>query len=118
VEITDAFITPEYARSLTSHAAEDKEWIRSPQQLILVDGFNETLESVIQEKYIKESIMNVYRERGAGILIVGCFSLFHYPIHENFEELLVSINKIHSSNEKIFKEIYLYDHDYKPIRVV
>lgn len=118
VEITDAFITPEHARSLTSHAAEDKEWIKSPQQLILVDGFNEILESVIQEKYRKESIMNVYRERGAGILIVGCFSPFHYPAHENLEEILDSINKVHSSNEKIFKEIYLYDYDYKPIKVV
>lgn len=118
VEITDAFITPEHARSLTSHAAEDKEWIKSPQQLILVDSFNEILESVIKEKYIKESIMNVYKERGAGILIVGCFSPFHYPVNENLEDLLNSINKIHSSNEKIFKEIYLYDYDYKPIKVV
>ena len=118
IEITDAFITPEHARSLTSHVAEDKEWIKSTPGLINVDDFSETLKGVIKEKYNKDSIQRVYREYGSGILIVGCFSPFHYPIQENLEELISTIKDIHSSNEQVFNEIYLYDYDYKPIRVV
>jgi hypothetical protein len=118
IEITDAFITPEHARSLTSHVAEDKEWIKSTPGLINVDDFSETLKGVIKEKYNKDSIQRVYREYGSGILIVGCFSPFHYPIQENLEELISTIKDIHSSNEQVFNEIYLYDYDYKPVRVV
>lgn len=118
VEITDAFITPEHARSITSKVSEDRAWIESSRVLINVDSFNETVNSVIKEKYIKESIRNVYRERGAGILIVGCFSPFHYPIHENSEDLVSVIEKICAENESIFKEIYLYDYDYKLLKVI
>jgi hypothetical protein len=118
VEITDAFIAPEYARSLTSSVSEDKEWIKSNIGLINVDSFNEILQGVIQEKYNKNSIKQVRNERGSGILIVGCFSPFHYPIQENFEEFIEILKDIYSSNDKIFNEIYLYDYDYKPVRVV
>lgn len=118
IEITDAFITPEHARSLTSHVAEDKEWIKSTRDLINVGDFSEILKGVIKEKYNKASIQRVYREYGSGILIVGCFSPFHYPIQENLEELISTIKDIHSSNEQVFNEIYFYDYDYKPVRVV
>ena len=118
IEITDAFITPEHARSLTSKVSEDKEWIKSTQGLINLDDFNETLKGVIKEKYDKDSIQRVYRERGSGILIVGCFSPFHYPIQENLEEIISTIKDIYSSNEQVFNEIYLYDYDYKPVKVI
>lgn len=118
IEITDAFISEEYARSLTSSVAEDKEWIKSKKGLIFVDDFNEILKGVIQKKYDKTSIQQVYSERGAGILIVGCFSPFHYPIQEELEEIMGIIKNIHASNEKVFNEIYLYDFDYKPVKVV
>jgi hypothetical protein len=118
VEITDAFIAPEHARSLTSSVSEDKEWIKSNIGLINVDSFNEILQGVIQEKYNKNSIKQVSNERGSGILIVGCFSPFHYPIQENCEEFIEILKGIYSSNEKIFNEIYLYDYDYKPVKAV
>ncbi|MGQ7249906.1 hypothetical protein ACUN9Y_21540 [Halomonas sp. V046] len=118
IEITDAFITPEHARSLTSNVAEDKEWIKSTPGLNDVDYFNETLKGVIKEKYNKDSIQRVYREYGSGVLIVGCFSPFHYPIQENLEEIIGTIKDIYFSNEKVFNEIYLYDYDYKLVRVV
>jgi len=118
IEITDAFINPEHARSLTSSVSEDKEWIKSKPGLINVDGFNETLKGVIKEKYDKNSIQQVCSERGSGILIVGCFSPLHYPIQENLEELMDIIKDIYSSNEQMFNEIYLYDYDYKPVKVV
>ncbi|MBA6383653.1 hypothetical protein H4J45_09730 [Colwellia sp. BRX10-6] len=118
IEITDAFISPEHARSITSQVAEDKEWIKSTPGLINVDDFNETLKGVIKAKYDKDSIQRVYRKRGAGILIVGCFSPFHYPIEENIEELISTIQDTYSSNEPMFNEIYLYDYDYKLVKVV
>lgn len=118
VEITDAFITSEHARSITSSISEDKEWIQSKPGLINVDNFNETLRGVIQEKYSKKSIQQVCNERRSGILIVGCFSPFHYPIQENLEELIVIIKDINTSNDQLFSEIYLYDYDYKPVKVV
>ncbi|WP_287719502.1 hypothetical protein [Nitrosomonas sp.] len=110
VEITDAFITPEHATSLTSSAAKDKEWIKSPKKSINIDNFYEILKSVILKKYTKKSIKKIYLERGAGILIVGYFSPFHYPVHENMEELTNIIKNIYSLNDRIFKEIYLYDY--------
>lgn len=118
VEITDAFITPQHARSITSSVSEDKEWIKSETGLINVNSFNETLARVINEKYKKESIQQIYSECGAGILIVGCFSPFHYPIHENLEDLKEIVQYICSDNIQIFKEIYFYDYDYKPVRIV
>lgn len=118
IEITDAFINPDHARSLTTHIAEDKEWIKSTPTLINVDSFKEILRSVTEKKYNKPSIQNVYKEFGQGILIIGCFSPFHYPINENIEDLADVIKDIYSSNEKIFKEIYVYDYDYKLVKVV
>jgi hypothetical protein len=117
-EITDAFITPEHARSLTSSVSDDKKWIKSNTGLVNVSSFNEILQGVILEKYNKKSIKQVCNEHGSGILIVGCFSPFHYPIQENFEEFIEIIKGIYSSHEQIFNEIYLYDYDYKPIKVV
>lgn len=118
IEITDAFINPDHARSLTTHVAEDKEWIKSAPTLINVDDFKEILRSVTKKKYNKPSIQNVYKEYGQGILIIGCFSPFHYPINENIEELADVINDIYSSNEKLFKEIYFYDYDYELVKIV
>lgn len=118
IEITDAFITPEHARSITSKVADDIEWIKSTPGLINIDDFDETLKNVIKKKYDKDSIQRVYSEFGAGILIVGCFSPFHYPIQEHLDELISIIKYIYSSNEKMFNEIYLYDYDYKPIKVM
>lgn len=118
IEITDAFINPDHARSLTTHVAEDKEWIKSTPTLINVDSFKEILRSVAEKKYNKPSIQDVYKEFGQGILIIGCFSPFHYPINENIEDLADVIKDIYSSNEKIFKEIYVYDYDYKLVKVV
>jgi len=104
--------------SLTSKVAEDREWIKSTPGLINVDDFDETLKGVIKEKYHKDSIQRVYSKHGSGILIVGCFSPFHYPIKENLEELINIIKDIYYSNEQVFNEIYLYDYDYKPVKVV
>ena len=120
IEITDAFISTDHARSITSSISDDKEWIKSQPRLISVDGFIETLKSVAQEKYDKKSIQAVCRNYGPGILIVGCFSPFHCPIRDDLKELAGVIKDIHASNEKIFNEIYLYDYDYdyKPIKVV
>lgn len=118
IEITDAFISPEHARSLTTSVAEDKEWIKSTPTLINVDSFKDILRSVIEKKHNKPSIQDVYKEFGQGILIIGCFSPFHYPINENIAELTDVINDIYSSNEKLFKEIYIYDYDYKLVKVV
>ncbi len=118
IEITDAFITSEHARSLTTSVSEDKEWTKTTPKLINVDDFKEILRSVTEKKYNKPSIQNVYKEYGQGILIIGCFSPFHYPISENIKELKNVISDIYLSNEKIFKEIYIYDYDYKLIKIV
>lgn len=116
VEITDAFFSPELAESITTHVADDKIHKPVPKEKRLSidpDGqFNSVLESVIIKKYDKESIGNVYKQYGSGILLVGVINPF-----SDAKELISTENqKILEAiklKEKRFSEIYLYDvHDH------
>ena len=117
LEVTDAFIGSDFARSLTSYAAEDMAHIPTKRKAILDPDarFAEIVQSVVEKKYAKASISNIYRSNGAGVLLVGLFSPFLGEPERN--ELIRCLSGIRSQRDGRFKEIYVYDqsHNFYPV---
>lgn len=116
IEITDAFFSKEIAESITTYVADDKAHkpvLKENRFCIDPDErFHEILKRVILKKYEKDSIANIYKQHGPGILLVGIINPFsdakELVISEK-EEILLAIK----SKEQRFSEIYLYDvHDH------
>lgn len=116
IEITDAFFSPELAESITTHVSDDKPHKPVPKEkriCIDPDGqFSSILESVIVKKYNKDSIGNVYKQYGSGILLVGIINPF-----SSAKDLVTSekkkIEEAIKAKEPRFSEVYLYDvHDH------
>lgn len=116
IEITDAFFSPELAESITTHVANDKQHRPVPKEKrICIDPdekFSSILESVIVTKYDKDSIGNVYKQYGSGILLVGIINPF-----SSAKDLAVTekkkIEEAVKAKEPRFSDIYLYDvHDH------
>lgn len=115
IEITDAFFSRELAESITTHIADDKEHKPVPNEkrfCIDPDGkFSSVLESVIVEKYDKQSIGKVYERLGGGILLVGVINPFS-GAQDLVNTEKQKIEEVVRSKEPRFKEVYLYDiHD-------
>jgi len=112
VEITDAFFNKELAESITSHLANDKVHKPVPENkrsFIEPDqSFSDTLKIVITKKYVKNSIAEVSRRLGRGILLVGTHTPFSSAVELSKTERQ-SILRAISSEHDIFSEIYLFD---------
>lgn len=112
IEISDAFLSPELAKSITSYASDDKTHIPVPKDKRLVIDpdrqFSSILRKVIINKYTKSSIGKVFSEYGGGILLVGIINPFAYAkdlVVTEKEQILEKINL----EEKRFHEIYFYE---------
>ena len=109
IEITDAFQSSEWARSITSYAAEDKE--HKPYESRVIYEPDKAacwkVEEVILKKYDKESIKKVMHSNGQGILLVGAYTPLTFPeeiIELGGESILSAIE----GKNAIFQSIYLY----------
>jgi|GEM_PF-945666 len=109
VEITDAFQSIEWAKSITSYAAEDKT--HTPRKSGVI--FNpdsaacEKVKEVIVKKYDKQTMKDLYLSRGQGILLVGAYTpltTLEEIIEQGSDLILSEI----SQKISIFKSIYLY----------
>ncbi len=116
IEITDAYISKEYAESITTYVADDKTHKPIPKEKRFCiepdEQFSDVLESVIVKKYDKNSIEMVCKRYGAGILLVGIINPFsdaqELAVAEK-EKILNAIN----SKEQRFNTIYFYGpHDH------
>lgn len=112
IEITDAFFNKALAISITSHAADNKCHIPVPDihrhSLEPHEEFRKTLRCVITEKYTKASIGKVFKQRGAGILLVGVINPYSFArdlVVVEKSEIIKSIQTF----EPRFDEIFLYD---------
>lgn len=110
IEITDAFQSSDWAQSITSYAADDKEH-KPYQRRIICEPDEEACEKVrevIIKKVEKESLNKVAAKSGKGILLVGCYTPLTTP-----EEIIVlsktSLIAELSGMPDIFKLIYLYE---------
>lgn len=112
IEITDAFFSPELAESVTTHAADDKPHKPVPKEKRFCidpdEKFSSILESVIIKKYDKDSIGNVYKQYGSGILLVGIINPFS-GAKDLAKTEKKRIEDAVKSKEPRFCEIYLYD---------
>ena len=111
IEITDAFYSPELAESITTYVADDKLHKPVPKEKRLSknpdEKFSSILESVIVKKYDKDSIGNVYKKHGCGILLVGVMSPFS-DVKDLINTEKQKILKAIKSKDGRFNEIYLY----------
>ncbi|AZP11167.1 hypothetical protein [Undibacterium parvum] len=116
IEITDAFFSPELAESITTHVSDDKPHKSVPKEKRFCidpdERFSSILESVIVKKYDKDSIGNVYKQSGSGILLVGIMNPF-----SSAKDLATSekkkIEEAIKAKDPRFGEVYLYDvHDH------
>lgn len=109
IEITDAFQSPDWAKSITSYAADDKEH-KAYKSRLICDPDQEAcrkIKEVIVKKYNKRSMNELFKVRGQGILLVGAYTPLTSPeeIIELAREIIISEIRKHTP---IFKSIYLY----------
>ncbi|WP_207060893.1 hypothetical protein [Motiliproteus sp. SC1-56] len=111
VEITDAFLNEELARSISSYPADDVPHIHTKRKLIIDPEqiYEGVVQDVVLAKYNKNAIRNVYKMYAQGILLVGLFSPF--VDIEDIEDLVLKIKIIKNGSDNRFGKIYLYDRD-------
>lgn len=111
IEITDAFFSRELAKSITTHVADDKVHNPVPKEkrkcIEPDEQFSSVLESVIVKKYDKQSLGDVYKKYGSGILLVGVINPFSDAKELANTEKQRILNAV-KLKEKRFNEIYLY----------
>jgi hypothetical protein len=109
IEITDAFQSADWAKSLTSYAADDKTH-QPYQRRVICEPDSEACEKVkevILKKYQKNSMNCLLNQYGQGILLVGAYTPLTSPeeiIQQAGELILAEV----ASNAAVFKAIYLY----------
>jgi hypothetical protein len=109
IEITDAFQNSDWARSLTSYAADDKDH-QPYQSRVIYEPDSEACErvkAVILKKYEKNSMNGLLVKYGQGVLLVGAYTPLTSPeeiIEQAGEVILTEI----ASKSAVFKSIYLY----------
>jgi hypothetical protein len=112
IEITDAFLNEELARSITSYPAEDVPHIPTKRKLIINPDqiFEQAVEEVISKKYTKNSMSNIFAEHGPGVLLVGLFSPFVGS--DEIINIMPMVKSIKHENDSRFDQIFLYDRDH------
>lgn len=111
VEITDAFLDKDHAIGLTTGVCEDVEHMPDAGRLIIDYDvtFSAVLQSVIEAKYVKKSMILTAESQGSGILLVGIFTPFAFAkniAHDDAENIA---NLIVKKSVKVFDTIYVYD---------
>lgn len=111
IEVTDAFLDKGHAIGLTSGACDDVPNRPDSGRLIGEPDkkFRESLLSVIETKYDKNSMQSIASANGPGILLVGIFTPFNTARGVTSEEKSSIENLINKKQTKIFGQIYLYD---------
>jgi len=109
VEITDAFQSEDWAKSITSYAADDKTH-QAYQRSVMYEPDSEACEKVkevILKKYDKNSMNRLLNQHGQGILLVGAYTPLTSPkeiIEQGSQFILEEISR----KAPVFKSIYLY----------
>tara|TARA_B100000678_G_C18218330_1_gene506147 strand:+ start:1807 stop:2298 length:492 start_codon:yes stop_codon:yes gene_type:complete len=109
IEITDAFQSANWARSITSYAAEDKAHVPC-KGVRIVDPDQQAfsqIKDVIINKYHKNTMKKLMHSNGQGILLVGVYTPLTMP-EEIIEQAGASIKYEISQETPIFSSIYLY----------
>ena len=109
VEITDAFQSREWARSITSDSAEDKA--NHPYEDVAVNEPDrvacEQIMEVVLKKYDKDSMKELLHFNGQGILLVGAYTPLT-SLDEIVEKGRDIIMAEIAGRTAIFRAIYLY----------
>ena len=117
IEITDAFLNGNHARSLTSYAADDTEHVPSEETFIFEPDqvFLGEVVNVINKKYEKATITDAYKTHGSGILLVGLYSPF--VDRGEIVDIIAEVLKMKRNKDSRFKRIYFYDqaHRFYPV---
>jgi hypothetical protein len=113
IEITDAFFSMEFARSLSSYVPDDVLHIPSGGELEAEPDarFRATVANVVEKKYKKQSIRKVFNSMGPGILLVGLYSPFLGS--ENINQILKDISNQSKLYDGRFSKIYVYEHSHE-----
>lgn len=109
IEITDAFQSSDWARSLTSYAADDKSHQPYQSRVIYEPDSQacDKVKEVILKKYEKSSMNGLLSQYGQGILLVGSYTPLTTPeeiIEQAGEAILTEL----ASKTAVFSSIYLY----------
>lgn len=109
VEITDAFQSSDWARRITSHAADDRTHQPYQSRLICEPDQEacERVREVILKKYDKSTMKGLFSSHGQGILLVGAYTPLTSP-EEIVEQAGNSIRAEIEGLNSIFRSIYLY----------
>ncbi|WP_289116985.1 hypothetical protein [uncultured Idiomarina sp.] len=109
VEITDAFQSSDWARSITSYAADDSKHQPYQSRLICEPDQEacEIVRQVILKKYDKSTMNECLRSYGQGILLVGVYTPLTSP-EEIVEQAGNSIKGEIERLNPIFRSIFLY----------
>ncbi len=112
IEITDAFLNKEFAESVTSYVAEDKNHKPVSKEKRFTIEPDQTFRTILIEcilkKYTKDSIGKIFKESGSGILIVGINTPFSDAKELAISEKDAVLDSIKHC-EKRFNAIYFYD---------
>lgn len=109
VEITDAFQSSDWARSMTSYAADDRKH-QPYQSRLMCEPDQEACErvrEVILKKYDKSTMKGLLSSHGQGILLVGAYTPLTSP-EEIVEQAGNSIRAEIAGLNSIFRSIFLY----------
>ncbi|EIW90549.1 hypothetical protein AGRI_01730 [Alishewanella agri BL06] len=109
IEISDAFQNSEWARSITTYAADDKVHIPGGNGLTLNpdEASINIVTKVILNKYDKKTMNSIMAQHGPGILLVGMYTPMTFP-EDVIEQAGHEILEVISSRKQIFGAIYLY----------
>ena len=107
IEITDAFLNPELAESITSFISEDRPHKPVPGHARKTNepdkSYDERLSEIINQKYKKMKL--IYDRYGPGILLVG----IQNPYSSAACLSLNAVSKPEKFDPLIFREMYFYD---------
>lgn len=109
IEISDAFQNSQWARSITTYAADDKLHIPGGNGLTLNpdEASISIVTKVILNRYDKKTMNSIMAQHGLGILLVGLYTPMTFP-EEVIEQAGHQILELISSRTQIFDAIYLY----------
>ncbi|MFB2755934.1 hypothetical protein ACE02G_20065 [Shewanella xiamenensis] len=116
IEITDAFLSGDLARSITSYSADDVAHRACGKTVVVnpVRVLEESLCCVIEKKLKNQQLDQIAKCNGMGILLVGLYSPF---MDSDDISNLVKIASDCLAGNTLFKEAYLYDREHRFYKV-
>ncbi|MEC4725881.1 hypothetical protein HWQ46_10025 [Shewanella sp. D64] len=111
IEITDAFLDQEHARSLMSSIADEVPHIVDETRVEdeIKPDFQSVVHGVIAKKYDKKTMLQTHSTFGRGILLVGIFTPFNSASGIALEERENIRELVDNKSMAIFDKIYVYD---------